>query len=332
MLLDAPAAAADASTDEPAAPPPPADKVMVDGKEVRFLPLDLTWVLPFGRQAWGSCLVVPSLMYRVESLLQQQALRHHVAALGVRLAGASGGDPARAVGGTRDPATGPMVPAGAGPASCMQLPRLTPVPPPLLLGGSSSGVQLPGSCHGRGIVVPHAALALAAMTTQRAGEVFDLERIEWLGDCLLKVVTVNACLQVRTLALGGWGVGANVAACLPWLAPLLLQHTGCWKQPCTLSCPSASASANLTLTDTTACTAASSALSLIRALEAAVHAVVSVPQLWATCTAASLAPCMSPSRATRPPRRLPGRPKRRGGRAVHRQGHACLQRQPGTHR
>ena len=54
-----------------------------------------------------------------------------------------------------------------------------------------------GSCELLCVVLPQPSLLMAAMTAPAAGEVFDMEGLEYLGDVVLKFLTTNYLLQVR---------------------------------------------------------------------------------------------------------------------------------------
>lgn len=159
-----------------------------EGAAVRapcYLPLDLLWVLPLPAAAWLELYILPSLMWRLQSLLQLQQLQQH----------------------------------------------------PLLTMSRAQGAATAPA--------PHAGLLLAAMSPRMVRDALDNDKLEFLGDVLLKLLVSNALLQVGRrlmagtagLRLTGTGVGAGCAwRCAP-AGGLLRQQAG-WRRawlPCACS-------------------------------------------------------------------------------------------------
>jgi hypothetical protein len=106
-----------------------------------YLPLELCWVLPLPAAAWRELPMLPTFMFRINSLLRLRQMQQQLAQL----------------------------PPAAG-------------------------------CSGAA-VLPQPSLLLAAVTAPSAGECFDMEGLEYLGDVVLKFLATSYLLQVMILGV-----------------------------------------------------------------------------------------------------------------------------------
>jgi hypothetical protein len=158
-VLAFPAAAADTAAAMEIDGSPNADHQQ---QQQAYLPLELCWLLPLTASQWSQLQLLPAFMHRINSLLRANKMQQQLASIA----------------GNSPPGHSASFPSSVAPGGVIN-------------SSSSSGVG--------GFPVPPLPLLVVSLTGAAAGEAYDLEGLEFLGDVVLKFLATNFVLQVRTL-------------------------------------------------------------------------------------------------------------------------------------
>lgn len=164
-----------------------------------YLPLELAWVLPITVRAWGELQLLPSLMQRLNGVLQATALHVQLGTLlhGTALAPAGGIAGDIAPPGADD--TAAAIEAGWQPPDSVAS-VLREAMPRALQCLNAADKWRTASEGAPPVPVPPPPMLLAALTCASVGDSFQLERLEFLGDVVLKLLAAQCLLTVSTTA------------------------------------------------------------------------------------------------------------------------------------
>jgi hypothetical protein len=129
-----------------------------------YLPLELCWLLPLTATEWSQLQLLPVFMHRINTMLRASRMQQHLA----------------------------QIAANHVTNSSTLLGHEDAVDH-IKSSSSSSGVA-------KGFAVPPLPLLVVSLTGAAAGEAYDLEGLEFLGDVVLKLLATNYVLQVRIFA------------------------------------------------------------------------------------------------------------------------------------